>query len=108
MTINATLSEREKTHGFYRNQAACTQQLKNVMHEMPGWKQLEYFQAQSLDAIADKIGRILAGNADFKDHWVDIQGYAALVHRELEMLDLEAAVSSTVIGGMNHDEQQAG
>ena len=107
MTINNTLSEREKTHGFYRYQAACAQQLKNVMHEMPGWKQLEYFQAQSLDAIADKIGRILAGNADFKDHWVDIQGYAALVHRELEMLDLETAVSITA-GGMNHDKQQAG
>jgi len=108
MTINDTLSEREKTHGFYRNQAACTQQLKNVMHEMPGWKMLEYFQAQSLDAMADKMGRILAGNPDFKDHWIDIQGYAALVHRELEMFELEAAVSSTVSGGYTNDEQQAG
>jgi len=93
MTINDTLSEREKTHGFYRNQAACTQQLKNVMHEMPAWKYLEFFQAQSLDAIADKIGRILVGNPDFKDHWHDIQGYAALVHRELEMIELEEAVA---------------
>jgi len=108
MTINATLSEREKTHGLYRNQAACAQQLKNVMREMPGWKFLEYFQAQTLDATADKIARILAGNPDFKDHWVDIQGYAALVHRELEMLELEAAVGNTATGGLNHDEQQAG
>jgi len=108
MTINDTLSEREKTHGFYRNQAACTQQLKNVMHEMPAWKYLEFFQAQSLDAIADKIGRILVGNPDFKDHWHDIQGYAALVHRELEMIELEEAVAKKATGGLNHDEQQAG
>jgi len=63
------------------------------MHEMPAWKYLEFFQAQSLDAIADKIGRILVGNLDFKDHWHDIQGYAALVHRELEMIELEEAVA---------------
>lgn len=78
------------------------------MHEMPGWKFLEYFQAQSLDAIADKIGRILAGNPDFKDHWHDIQGYAALVHRELEMIELEEAVAKTATGGTTNDEQQAG
>jgi hypothetical protein len=78
--------------------------LKNVMREMPGWRSLEYFQAQSLDATADKIGRILAGNPDFKDHWVDIQGYAALVHRELEMLDLEAAVVNTATRGRDHEK----
>jgi len=78
------------------------------MHEMPAWKYLEFFQAQSLDAIADKIGRILVGNPDFKDHWHDIQGYAALVHRELEMIELEEAVAKKATGGLNHDEQQAG
>ena len=78
------------------------------MHEMPAWRYLEFFQAQSLDAIADKIGRILAGNPDFKDHWHDIQGYAVLVQRELEMIELEEAVGNTATGGLNHDEQQAG
>lgn len=108
MTINDTLSEREKTHGFYRNQAAVTQQLKNVMHETPQWKDLEYFQAQSLDAICDKIGRILMGNPNFKEHWWDIQGYSALVHRELEMFELEEMVAKTVTRESSYDQQQTG
>jgi hypothetical protein len=29
--------------------------------------------------VAHKIGRILAGNPSFRDHWADIAGYAKLV-----------------------------
>jgi hypothetical protein len=34
--------------------------------------------AESLEMIAHKIGRILAGNENFHDHWDDIAGYAKL------------------------------
>ena len=34
---------------------------------------------EALDMIAHKIGRICAGNPNFKDHWADIAGYAQLV-----------------------------
>ena len=33
--------------------------------------------------IAHKIGRILAGNPDFKDHWDDIAGYAVLISQRV-------------------------
>jgi hypothetical protein len=75
---------------------------------MPNWNDLEYFQAQALDNIIDKICRVLSGDSTFKDHWVDVQGYAALVQRELEMLDLEHAVGNAATGALNHDQQQAG
>jgi hypothetical protein len=36
---------------------------------------------EALDMIAHKIGRILAGNPMYKDHWDDIAGYATLVSK---------------------------
>jgi hypothetical protein len=40
--------------------------------------------AETLDMIAHKIGRIIAGNAAEPDHWRDIAGYAQLVANRLE------------------------
>ena len=34
--------------------------------------------------ILHKIGRILAGDPNHKDHWVDIAGYANLPIKEIE------------------------
>lgn len=80
------LAERGKTHGEYVEHAAITQELKNIIHswdtalknpaDMPS--KLTFVQRESLDMIAHKIGRILAGDPDFRDHWDDIAGYAKL------------------------------
>jgi hypothetical protein len=35
-------------------------------------------QIEALDMIALKLSRILSGQANFKDHWDDIAGYAKL------------------------------
>lgn len=79
--IDALLDEREKTHGDYAVHAQITQKLKNVIacHEAS----LNNMQKEALDMIAHKIGRILAGNPNFKDHWDDIAGYARLVSQRL-------------------------
>jgi len=42
-------------------------------------KTLAHDQAESLDMIIHKIGRIVNGNPDVVDHWLDIAGYAQLV-----------------------------
>ena len=39
---------------------------------------------EALDNIAQKIARIFAGNHNFPDHWIDIQGYAKLAQQEIE------------------------
>ena len=36
-------------------------------------------QAEAMDMIIHKIGRIINGNPDVVDHWLDIAGYAQLV-----------------------------
>lgn len=75
---DALLTERGKTHGDYTNHASITQFLKSVMHDTEGWARLSLTQKETLEMIAHKIGRVLAGDPNFKDHWADIAGYAKL------------------------------
>lgn len=76
-STEALLQERAKTHGDYKAHAYITQELKRVMAEA-GSERLDVCQKESLDMIAHKIGRILAGDPNHADHWDDIAGYAKL------------------------------
>jgi hypothetical protein len=76
---NALLQERAKTHGDYSVHSAVTQSLKLTMRARTGWEDLNHWQREGLEMIAHKIGRILAGDPNFRDHWDDIAGYARLV-----------------------------
>jgi hypothetical protein len=78
------LAERGRTHGDYEDHASVTQRTKDVWRSMPKWKSLNYSQRETLDMIAHKVGRILAGNPNHQDHWTDIQGYSRLVEKEIE------------------------
>ena len=78
MEIRDILNEREKTHGDYGSHAAITQALKADMRSQVSWDSLPENQRETLEMIAHKIGRILAGDPDFRDHWADIAGYATL------------------------------
>ena len=76
--INDTLSQRAKTHGDYEDHALYTQQIKEIIRNSVSYKRLSTDQIETLDMISHKIGRILAGDPDFFDHWHDIAGYATL------------------------------
>jgi hypothetical protein len=70
------LVEREKTHGSFRTNAEFSQRLKTVFET--GGQHLSSVHKEALDMIALKLSRILSGQANFKDHWADIAGYAKL------------------------------
>lgn len=78
-STEALLAERGKTHGDYAEHAQITQDLKFVITSTPGYAKLTAAQRETLDMTAHKIGRILAGDPNFKDHWDDIVGYNKLV-----------------------------
>lgn len=84
--INALLAERGRTHGDYVTHALITQDLKRVINHHVGDldRRLDDDMQETLDMIAHKIGRIIAGNAAEPDHWRDIAGYAQLVANRLE------------------------
>jgi len=72
------LNERQSTHGNFDDNARLSQRFRAFMRSESGWDKLTDAQRESLDMIAHKMARILAGNPDFKDHWTDISGYAKL------------------------------
>lgn len=77
-TTEALLTERAKTHGSFEHHARVTQGLKEQMEGEPNWVALSDRHREALHMIVHKIGRILAGNPNFHDHWDDIAGYAKL------------------------------
>jgi hypothetical protein len=76
------LSERAKTHGSFAENARISQALKTVMQESAGWVRLTDTMREALEIDVHKIGRILSGDPDFRDHWLDRAGYATLIARE--------------------------
>jgi hypothetical protein len=87
--MNKLLSEREKTHGKFEDVASTIQNLKYLIHMSKNWREgnLSVEQRESLEMIAHKIGRILNGDPNVRDHWDDIAGYATLVSERLYKAD---------------------
>jgi hypothetical protein len=79
--IDATLAERGTKYGKFRDTAAVIYKLKNVLrnHASEQNKSFAFDQAEALDMICHKLGRIVNGDPDYADSWIDIAGYAKLV-----------------------------
>ena len=85
MTINVddTLAQRANTHGDFRDNAAISQELKQIIFTSPNAESFLPVQAEALDMIAHKIARICCGDFNEVDHWLDISGYSTLVCKSL-------------------------
>jgi hypothetical protein len=84
--VDAVLDSRAKDYGKFIEGAEIMQMLKRVVHnyiEKRGTP-LAFDQREAIDMIIHKLGRIINGNPDKVDHWVDIAGYATLVSERLE------------------------
>jgi hypothetical protein len=79
--VDATLDARAVDYGKFIEGAEVMQMLKRVVLNALNNrdKTLAHDQAEAMDMIIHKIGRIVNGNPDVVDHWLDIAGYAQLV-----------------------------
>jgi transposase-like protein len=79
--VDATLDARAVDYGKFIEGAEVMQMLKRVVQNALSNrdKVLAHDQAEAMDMIIHKIGRIVNGNPDVIDHWLDIAGYAQLV-----------------------------
>ena len=84
LAIDALIAERQTTHGDFRSTAWVAQTLRDVFRHEIGWERLSIVKREVLDCIALKLARILSGDADCEDHWIDIIGYAELALSERE------------------------
>lgn len=82
-SIEAILAERGKTHGDFTDNARVMQALKRIVHAEVGWDKLTDVQREALHMILHKVGRIISGNPNTKDHWDDIAGYAKLTSERI-------------------------
>ena len=84
--ISQVLNERGARYGDFSHHAEVCQALKLEMmfHRRSKYGQLSADKKQALDVIADKIARILTGDPEYDDNWIDIQGYAKLAQERLK------------------------
>jgi hypothetical protein len=88
--IQATLDQRGARYGKFTGHASVTQQLKEIIRDELEIrnKVLANDQQEALDMICHKIGRIVNGDPDYDDSWVDIAGYAKLVSNRLQGVEI--------------------
>jgi hypothetical protein len=84
--VNATLDTRAKDYGLFKDGAELMQSLKRKLaeHAAKHDKTFADDQWEALEMIVHKMGRIVNGNPDVVDHWVDIAGYATLIADRLQ------------------------
>ncbi len=85
-SVDEVLAERGGRYGKFIDHAEITQALKRALvnHAIAHGKVLAPDQAEAIDMICHKLGRIVNGDPDYADSWVDIAGYAKLVADRLQ------------------------
>ena len=84
MNIEAILDEREKTHGDFAVHSEISQSLKSCLWHREGWLRLNMMQREALEMVCHKLARIIAGDSNHADSYVDICGYITLALREVK------------------------
>jgi hypothetical protein len=82
--INKILNDRQVNYGDFAERAKISQDIKQIMQNCPNWEILEADQKESLEMVIHKISRILNGNPNYDDNWIDISGYITLVVKRLQ------------------------
>lgn len=78
--LDSTLQARGQKYGDYGAMATVAQKIKESMGPRA---HLSAVQRESLDLIATKIARIVCGDPNLPDNWLDIEGYAKLARDRL-------------------------
>lgn len=89
-SVDTTLEERGQRYGAFIGHATVTCRLKRVVASelQDRNKHLEPDMLEALDMICHKLGRIINGDENYADSWHDIAGYATLVEKRLNGIEL--------------------
>lgn len=81
--IEQTLQQRGTRYGDFKDQGRITQNIKRAMRDSPNWDSLADDKKEALEMIASKLSRILNGDPEYFDSWLDLAGYATLIEKSL-------------------------
>ena len=85
MSINKTLEQRGSRYGKFKDVAATTYALQEILRDAKNHEHMTDDQVIALDMICNKMARIVNGDPSYTDNWHDISGYATLVEQELNI-----------------------
>ena len=79
--VGKVLDARAEQYGSFMQSSDTVIRIKGIMHNAVARNEVHLYpdQLQALDMIATKISRIVHGNPNHLDSWIDIAGYATLV-----------------------------
>lgn len=83
-TLTETLAERGELYGDFSGHAKLSQSIKGVIEGGRSYPKLNSSQREALEMIAHKIARIINGDPNYVDSWVDICGYSQLIVDQLK------------------------
>ena len=89
MSINKTLEQRGERYGKFKDVAATTYALQEILRNAKNHEHMTDDQVIALDMICNKMARIVNGDPSYSDNWHDIAGYATLVEQELNITNRE-------------------
>jgi hypothetical protein len=84
--VGKVLDARAEQYGSFMQSSDTVIRIKGIMHNAVARNEVHLYpdQLQALDMIATKISRIVNGNPNHTDSWIDIAGYATLVADRLQ------------------------
>ena len=88
INIRDVLNERGNRYGNFEDNSETCQQIKCALGDAiyKNGYTLESYHTEALHNITQKMARIVNGDPNYRDNWVDIAGYAQLV---VDLLDGE-------------------
>ena len=82
--LKEVLNQRQKTHGEFSEVSKTYADFIKILEKTGFFNKCEDHHRLAIDVIFQKLARILNGDMNFYDHWVDICGYSELVKKELD------------------------
>lgn len=74
--VNDVVAQRGSRYGSFTANAETAQAIKAAYAASPNWQQIPAYHKECLEMIAHKIARVLNGDFNYDDNYVDIAGYA--------------------------------
>ena len=91
--LASVLSERGSRYGTLMGNATISQGLKEILHNSTNWEAMPPDMKEALHMIVHKISRIVEGDFEYDDSWIDISGYSTLIverlHKDMKQREIE-------------------
>lgn len=82
-SLQEVITQRRGRYGPLIESGEVAMKLEDYLRSLPGWERLAYDQREALSMVMHKVSRIMCGDPNYDDSWVDIGGYTQNVVNRL-------------------------